>query len=128
MPGSVLSAGGRLRGRFYLVEFAQRVPTGDSSEYLVVLGLIVTEASVVPADLEPGYSVGRTRVLALALERLPDCPIDHTLRYLLAAVVAPRGRADLASALQNLDRPDAHDAADRAVAVRDRALVRILSA
>jgi hypothetical protein len=87
----------------YLVEFAQRAPTGDSVEYLVVLGLIATEAGVVPADLEPAYTAALTHGLALSLERLSDCPIDHTLRYLLAAVAALRGRADLASALQNLD-------------------------
>ncbi len=87
----------------YLAEFAQRAPTDKSVEYLLVLGLIVTEAGVVPADLEPAYSSALTHGLALALERLSDCPIDHTLRYLLAAVAALRGRADLASALQNLD-------------------------
>jgi hypothetical protein len=34
---------------------------------------------------------------------LPGCPVDHSLRYLLAAVAAFRGRADLASVLQDMD-------------------------
>ena len=39
----------------------------------------------------------------MALDRLTDAPIDHNLRYLLAAVAAFRGRTDLAGALGNLD-------------------------
>jgi hypothetical protein len=87
----------------YLVEFAQRAATQESNEYLVVLGLIATDAEAVPADLQATYAGALKRGLALALERLSDCPIDHTLRYLLATVAALRDRADLASVLQDLD-------------------------
>jgi hypothetical protein len=87
----------------YLVAFAEQVPTQEASGYLIVLGLIVTYAGVVPSDLEPAYRKATADALGVALRRLVDCPLDVTLRYLLAAVAAFRGRTDLASLLQDLD-------------------------
>jgi hypothetical protein len=87
----------------YLVPFAKQVPTQEAIEYLIVLGLIVTYAGVAPSDLEPAYRKATADALSVALRRLVDCPIDVTLRYLLAAVAAFRGRTDLASVLQDLD-------------------------
>jgi hypothetical protein len=87
----------------YLVAIAERLPVAQSIEYLIVLGLIETYARDVPADLEPGYRRAVLDAQALALSRLADCPVDHSLRYLLAAVSAFRGRRDLASVLQDLD-------------------------
>ena len=87
----------------YLVGFAQRVPSDASIEYLIVLGLIATEAGAIPTDLGPAYLQALRDAQALALKRLADCPIDHNLRYLLATVAAFRGRTDLASVLQDLD-------------------------
>jgi hypothetical protein len=87
----------------YLVAIAERLPVARSVEYLIMLGLIETYARDVPADLEPGYRRAVLDAQVLALTRLADCPVDHSLRYLLAAVAAFRGRADLASVLQDLD-------------------------
>jgi hypothetical protein len=87
----------------YLVALAEQVPTQEASEFLIVLGLIVTYAGVVPSALEPAYRKATADALSVALRRLADCPIDNTLRYLLAAVAAFRGRTDLASVLQDLD-------------------------
>ncbi len=87
----------------YLAELAQHAPPDAALDYLVVLGLIETDAGTVPGDLEPAYTQALEESLALALMRLAECPLDHTLRYLLAAVAAFRGRADLASVLQDLD-------------------------
>jgi hypothetical protein len=68
----------------YLVAFAQRVPTDESIEYLIVLGLTATNPDPIPDDLEPAYQQALSDAQALALQRLADCPIDHNLRYLLA--------------------------------------------
>ncbi len=87
----------------HLVTFAEDVPRQAGLEYLIVLGLIATHADQVPEDLEPAYNEALARALTLALDRLTDGPIDHHLRYLLAAVTAFRGRTDLAGALGNLD-------------------------
>lgn len=87
----------------YLVAIAERLPTLESIEYLIVLGLIETHASEVPQDLEPAYRRAVRDAQGLALTRLADCQVDHSLRYLLAAVAAFRGRRDLASVLQDLD-------------------------
>jgi hypothetical protein len=87
----------------YLVAFAQRVPSDEAIEYLIVVGLTATDAGAIPGDLEPAYHQALSDAQDLALSRLADCPIDHNLRYLLAAVAAFRGRPDLASVLQNLD-------------------------
>lgn len=87
----------------YLVTFAEGVPRQAGLEYLIVLGLIATHTDQVPEDLEPAYNRAQAQALALALDRLTDSPIDHNLRYLLAAVAAFRGRTDLAGALGNLD-------------------------
>jgi hypothetical protein len=87
----------------YLVSFAEQMPTGDDLEYLIVLGLIATYAEQIPGDLEPAYRRALTRAQTLVLERLSECPVDHNLRYLLAAVAAFRGRTDLADVLGNLD-------------------------
>jgi hypothetical protein len=87
----------------YLVAFVEQVPTQEASEYLIVLGLIVTYGGVIPNDLEPAYRKATADALGVTLRRLVDCPIDVTLRYLLAAVAAFRGRTDLASLLQDLD-------------------------
>lgn len=87
----------------YLVELARRAPADESVDYLVVLGLIETDAGTVPGDLEPAYEKALSDGLALALTRLSDCPTDHELRYLLGTVAALRGRTDLAAVLQNLD-------------------------
>ena len=87
----------------YLVAFAEEAPRSASLEYLIVLGLIATDAGQVPEDLEPAYTSSLGRALAVALDRLTDGPTDHHLRYLLAAVAAFRGRTDLAGALANLD-------------------------
>jgi hypothetical protein len=86
-----------------VVAFAEQVPTDEAIEYLVVLGLIVTYAGVLPSDLEPAYRQATADALGVAPMRLADCPIDGTMRYLLAAVAAFRGRTDLASVLENLD-------------------------
>jgi hypothetical protein len=87
----------------YLTTIAGSLPVLRSIEYLIVLGLIETYASDVPPDLEAGYRGALLDAQALAFARLPDCPVDHSLRYLLAAVAAFRGRADLASVLQDMD-------------------------
>ena len=87
----------------HLVTFAKEVPREEGLEYLIVLGLIATHTDQVPEDLEPAYGEALSRALELALDRLTDAPIDHSLRYLLAAVAAFRGRTDLAGALGNLD-------------------------
>jgi hypothetical protein len=87
----------------YLMAFAKQVPAEESSEYLIVLGLIVTDASVVPSDVEPAYRQATADAVDVALRRLADCPIDNTMRYLLGAVAAFRGRTDLASVLEELD-------------------------
>lgn len=87
----------------YLVAIAERLPASKSIEYVMVLGLIETYAGEVPPDLERGYRKAMRDARALALARLADCPIDHSLRYLLAAVAAFRGRRDLAAVLQELD-------------------------
>lgn len=87
----------------YLVTIAHRLPVAQSVEYLIVLGLIDTYASHVPPDLRPGYRKAVLEAQVLALTRLADCPLDHSLRYLLAAVAAFRGRDDLALVLQDLD-------------------------
>lgn len=42
----------------YLVELARRAPAEESVDYLVVLGLIETDAGTVPDDLEPAYEKG----------------------------------------------------------------------
>jgi hypothetical protein len=87
----------------YLTGIARGLPSHESLEYLIVLGLIETCAGVVPEDLEAAYRWATQDALAHVLERMADCPVGHELRYLLAAVAAFRGRSDLASALQNLD-------------------------
>lgn len=87
----------------YLVDIARRVPPQATFEYLAVFGLIETYASTVPEDLEPGYRQALRDARELALQQLPDCPTDHNLRYLLAALAAFQGRADLASILVDLD-------------------------
>jgi hypothetical protein len=87
----------------YLMDFAARLGTADSDEYLIVAGFIATYAAEVPSDLEPAFRAALQRGLALALERLKNCKTNADLRYLLASVAAMRGRTDLASVLQNLD-------------------------
>jgi hypothetical protein len=87
----------------YLVKFAEQVARFDALEYLIVLGLIATHADRIPDDLEPAYRQALKDAQALALDRLADCPVDHNLRYLLAAVASFRGRTDLAGVLENLD-------------------------
>lgn len=87
----------------YLVAIAQRLPVPESIEYIIVLGIVETYASEVPPDLEPGYRSAVRDGQALALTRLADSPVEHSLRYLLAAVAAFRGRRDLAAVLQDLD-------------------------
>jgi hypothetical protein len=49
------------------VAFAEQVPTHEASEYLIVLGLIVTYAGVVPSDLEPAYRKATADALSVAL-------------------------------------------------------------
>jgi hypothetical protein len=87
----------------YLVACAEQAPRADALEYLIVLGLIETYAVEIPEDLQAAYRRALAHAQALALERLADCPIDHRLRYMLAAVAAFRGRVDLADALANVD-------------------------
>lgn len=86
-----------------IVDLARNLPADASLDHLVVLGLFATYERNVPADLEPGYRRALADAQALALARLADCPVGPYLRYLLAAVAAFRGRADLATALQDLD-------------------------
>jgi hypothetical protein len=81
----------------YLVAFAGQVPTATAIDYLVVIGLIATYAAVVPDDLEPAYMKALRDAEVLALSSLAQCPIDHRLRYLLAAVAAFRRRTNLVS-------------------------------
>lgn len=86
-----------------LVDLAHRLPPAESLDHLVVLGLFATYEGDVPADLEPGYRQALAHALPLTLGRLVDCPVGAYLRYLLATVAALRGRADLATVLQDLD-------------------------
>jgi hypothetical protein len=97
----------------YLVAIAERLPVAQSIEYLIVLGLIETYACDVPVDLEPGYRRAVLDAQVLALTRLADCPVNHSLRYLLATVAAFRGRGDLASVLQDLDTIPGATTSDR---------------
>ncbi|SDL65019.1 hypothetical protein [Tessaracoccus oleiagri] len=87
----------------YLVSMAELAPMQNAVEYLIVLGLIETYAQVVPEDLESAYRDALRDATELALRRLDECSIDHTLRYLLGAVAAFRGRRDLAGALVDID-------------------------
>jgi hypothetical protein len=87
----------------YLVAAAERVSRPDGLEFLIVLGLIATDATYVPEDLAPAYVRALTQALALSLDRLMDCPTDQTLRYLLSAAAAFRGRTDLGATLADLD-------------------------
>lgn len=87
----------------YLAEIAAGLPLSESTDYLIVMGLMTTYAGDVPADLEPGYRQAIDAALTLTLQGLVGCAPGHELRYLLSAVAAFRGRTDLASALQNLD-------------------------
>ena len=83
----------------YLAQIATGEARSGNTEYLVVLGLIATYAAEeVPADLAPGYQWATQTALTLTLGALVECSPDHDLRYLLSAVAAFRGRADLASA------------------------------
>ena len=86
-----------------LVAIAGGLPVIESLDHLVVLGLFATYEGTVPADLEPGYRQALAEALSLSLARLASCPVGPYLRYLMAAVAAFRGRADLAVALQDLD-------------------------
>lgn len=87
----------------YLAELARDQQRSNTTEYLIVLGLMTSYATDVPSDLAPGYRWAVDTGLALSLQALVDCSPGHDLRYLLSAVAAFRGRVDLASALQYLD-------------------------
>ena len=87
----------------HLTHLAWQQPSQVSRTYLIVLGLIATDADEMPEDLLEPYRESTDVALDLALKALTDCPLDYEFRYLLAAVAAFRGATRLADVLQNLD-------------------------
>lgn len=87
----------------HIAALAGKESAAATRTYIIVLGLIATDADQVPQDLAPAYRQSVEVALGLALSVLAECPPTHEFRYLLSAVAAFRGVSGLAEALQNLD-------------------------
>jgi hypothetical protein len=94
----------------YMVEFAKRLPPDQRSEYLIVIGLIVTdscpdqgESFEIKAYLRESYQRALEEAMPLVAETLGFPHNVGDTRYLLASVAALKGHRKLASVLQDMD-------------------------
>ncbi len=95
----------------YLVSFAKRVPPEQRSEYLSVIGLVVTDSNPdegthceIQEYLMESYERALADALPLTAETLASRHHDVTeTRYLLATVAALKGHRKLAEVLQHME-------------------------